>query len=128
MRDLKLWQEAVALAGDVVRAARQAARRETRAFTDDLMRAALAVAATIADGYARDEPVEQRRCYRGARRALSTLETALAVGRHAGIIPAPTVAQLASRTAAVSRLLTGYLTFLERQMESRRPGDAEPVA
>src|SRR5215213_4005942 len=34
VKELKLWQEAVALAGEVVRVARTAARRETKAFTD----------------------------------------------------------------------------------------------
>lgn len=37
MKDLKVWQEAVALAGDVVRTVRQSTRRETRTFTDQMM-------------------------------------------------------------------------------------------
>jgi hypothetical protein len=51
VRDLKVWQEAVALAGEVVRAIRQAARRETKTVTDTVAITALAVATHIADGY-----------------------------------------------------------------------------
>src|SRR4051812_12778999 len=37
IRDLKVWQEAVALAAEIVRSARQGARRETKVVTDQLM-------------------------------------------------------------------------------------------
>ena len=122
LRDLKLWQESVALAGDAVRLARDATRRETRAATDEVVRAALAAATAIADGYARERPAEQRDAFHEARRALAALETVLAVGRHAGILPAASVAPLGSRASAVGRLLAGYVLFVERQIESDARG------
>ena len=42
IRDLKVWQEAVALGAEVVRCAKQGARRETKVVTDQLMLCALA--------------------------------------------------------------------------------------
>ncbi len=115
VKDLKVWQEAVALAGDVVRAARQASRRETRVLTEQLMQSAVAVASNIAHGYASYAPSEQLQSYGDARRALLELETRLTIARHAGILQAPAIAQLTGRLTAVSRLLSGYVAYIDRQ-------------
>ena len=128
VKDLKVWQEAVALAGDVVRAARQNTRRETKAFTDHLMLTASAVAVGIATGYVALAADDQRRAYDGARRVLLELETRLAIARHAGLIPAATNSQLTGRITTVSRLLTGYVSFLERQADRPRPSTDEATA
>jgi four helix bundle protein len=116
VRDLKVWQEAVALAADVVRAARQHARRETKVVTDQLMLTALNAAGLIADGHGRYTATEQRFVYRGAKRELIRLETQLAIARQADLLAAPVQAQLSSRIQGVNRLLGGYLVYLERQL------------
>ena len=116
MRELRVWQEAVSLAGDVVRAARQGMKRETRSVSDAAMLTALAVATHVADGYARPTPPEQRDSYRSAKRALLRLETELAVARHADLLPTGTFTDLAARSALVARLLTGYVAYLDRQI------------
>ena len=118
MKDLRLWQEAVALGGDVVRATRNAGRRETKAFTDELMRAADAVASGIADAHCRYVPAEQQASFRETRRALAILETRLAIARQADLIPAATLAQCSNRAASVNRLLASYLGHLERVIEA----------
>lgn len=125
VKELKLWQEAVALAGEVLKAARAGSRRETKVFTDRLMQSAVAVATHVAEGYGREEVAEERRLYQQARRALAELETHLAVARHAGVVPAAVLAQLAPRTAAVGRLLAGYLAFIDRQPVAAEPDDGE---
>jgi four helix bundle protein len=127
VKELKLWQESVALGGDVIRLVRQSARRETKSFSDRLMHAAVAVATGVADGHARYEPLEQRRCYLGARRALAELETHLAIARHAELVPAATVAQLSGRAATVGRLLGGYLSYIERQLGTAPATGASPA-
>jgi four helix bundle protein len=129
VKELKLWQEAVALAGEVLKAARAGSRRETKVFTDRLIQCGVAVATHVAEGYAREEVAEERRLYQQARRALAELETHLAVARHAGVIPAAALAQLSPRATAVGRLLAGYLAFIDRQrgVEQRHaePGGAD---
>src|SRR5829696_6921277 len=97
LKDLRLWQEAVALAADVVRAVRAGSRRETKAFTDELMSAATAVAAGIADAHGRYLPTEQQASYRDAKRALAILETRLAIARQAELVSAATLAQCTAR-------------------------------
>jgi four helix bundle protein len=116
VRELRVWQEAVALGGDVVRAARQGMRRETRTVSDALMSTALSVGTHIADGYARPTAPEQRDAYLAGKRALLRLETELAVARHAELIPAGTFTELTARSAQVARLLAGYVVFLDRQI------------
>jgi len=122
IRDLKVWQEAVSLGAEVVRCAKQGARRETKVVTDQLMLSALAAASTIADGYGRYTAPEQRQLYRSAKRDLLRLETQLAVARQADLISAQVHADLSTRLQSVNRLLGGYLVYLERQLTP------EPVA
>jgi len=114
IRDLKVWQEAVALAAESVRSARHA-KRETKVVTDEIMLRALATAGAIADGYGRYTTPEQRQLYRSARRDLLRLETSVAVAKQAGLISSQTHSSLHGRIQNVSRLLSGYLVYLERQ-------------
>lgn len=117
VKDLKVWQESVALAGEVVRVAQQASRRETRSFTDAIMQSAVAVASGIAQGYASYAPEEQRQSYSAARSALLDLETRLNIARQAGILQPAALVQLSGRLTTVSRLLAGYVAYLDRQTE-----------
>jgi len=126
LRDLKVWQEAVALAGDVVKALRQNGRRETKTIADQIMTTAVGIACHVADGYGRYTAPEQRQLYRAAKRDLLRLETQLAIARHADLLPAAAHAELLHRIQLVVRLLGGYLVYLERQVNSadaaRPPG------
>ena len=120
VRDLKVWQEAVALAAEIVRAARQGARRETKVATDQIILTALAAAGAIADGYGRYTAPEQRQIYRAARRELLRLETQIAILRQADVISVQVHADLTNRVQSVNRLLGGYLVYLERQLSEQR--------
>jgi four helix bundle protein len=122
IRDLKVWQEAVALAAEVVKTSRQGARRETKVVTDQLMLTALAAAGTIADGYGRYTAPEQRQLYRAAKRELLKLETHLAIARQADLITAQAHAELSNRTQSVMRMLGGFLVYLERQLAPEAAG------
>ena len=116
VRELRVWQESVTLAGDVVRALRQSLRRETKAVSDHVMATAISVGTHVAEGYGWPSLKEQRASYVSARCALLRLETELAVARHADMIPAGAFTDLTTRSANVSRLLTGYVIYLDRQI------------
>ena len=116
VRELRVWQESVALAGDVIRAVRQGMRRETMSVSDAAMTTALAVATHIADGYARVTTADQRESYLSAKRALLRLETELAVARHADLLPSGSFTELTIRSGQVARLVSGYLAYLDRQL------------
>jgi four helix bundle protein len=119
IRDLKLWQEAVALAGEVIRALRAANRREVKSVVEHVMATAIAVATHITDGYARYDAAEQHELYTAAKRELLRLETHLALARRADLLTAERDAELSSRAQSVARLLVGYLAFLDRQIADR---------
>lgn len=119
LRELRVWQEAVALAGDVIRSVRPTIRRETKVISDSLMVTALSVGAHIADGFARPSFAEQRESYLSAKRALLRLESELAVARHADLVAAGSYGDFTARSGQVARLLTGYLVYLDRQIGER---------
>ena len=126
LRDLRVWQEAVALAADVVRAVRPSIRRETKVVSDALMTTAVSVASHIADGFARPSPAEQRESYLAAKRALLRLESEMAVVRQAELVPSGSFGDIASRAGQVARLLTGYLVYLDRQITERESAASSP--
>ena len=129
LRDLKVWQESVALAGDLTRALRQATRRETKAFSDHMMLTASRVAERIAEGQARYESAEQREIYWAAKRDLLIVETHLGVARHAELLSATTQAALLERVQLLHRLIAGYLVYLDRQIiEEKAPRPANVPA
>jgi four helix bundle protein len=115
LRDLKVWQEAVSLGAEVIRALRQTNRREIKSITEHTMMTALQLAEHVAEGYGRYAPGEQRQLYRAAKRDLLRLETSLAVARQAELLSATHHAQLQSRIQTVNRLLSGFLVYLDRQ-------------
>jgi four helix bundle protein len=128
LRELKVWQEAVGLAADVVRAVRPTIRRETKVISDTLMTTALSVASHIADGFARPSPPEQRESYLAAKRALLRLESEMAVARQAELVAAGSFGDLAARGGQVARLLTGYLVYLDRQIAERDSASSSAAA
>lgn len=118
LRDLRVWQEAVALSADVVRALKQTNRPQIKGLVEHVMLTSLSTAEHIAEGYGRYAPGEQRQLYRAAKRDLLRLETDLAVARHADLISVTAHAEINSRVQTVNRLLSGFLVYLERQASS----------
>jgi four helix bundle protein len=127
VKELKVWQESVALAGEVIRAMRQSTRREIKTFTDQVGLTAVAIATGIADGYARYDAAEQREAFRQARRALSQLETQLAIARQAGLLAPAMLSQISARCQLVGRLLGGYVAYVDRQVEGSATGSSVGV-
>ena len=128
VRDLKVWQEAVALGGEVLRIVRQSSRRETKSAMDAIMLTALAIATHIAEGYGRYTVPEQRQLYRAAKRDLLRLETQLAILRHADLLSVSAHSDLLKRIHNVARLLAGYIVYLERQRASEEEDSITPKA
>jgi four helix bundle protein len=128
LRELRVWQESVALAGDVVRALRGSVKRETKVVSDRVMATALDISDHIAEGYGRHHPFEQRESYIAAKCALLRLESELAVARHADLVAAGVFTEICARGSQVARLLTGYLVYLERQIAEREPASTSSTA
>jgi 23S rRNA-intervening sequence protein len=117
MREFRAWQEAVATAGEVARAARKASRGETRPLTDLLVRSSAELAIAIARAHAKTELVEQHRAFQAAREAAAALETGLAIARHAELLPLATCGELfALPGAADQRRLAGRRRDQNREL------------
>jgi four helix bundle protein len=128
LKDLKVWQESVALGSEVIRALRQANRREIKAVAEHVMLASLSVAEHVAEGYGRYAPGEQREMYRMAKRQLLRLETSIAIVRQAEMISVTQHAELAARIQSVSRLLSGFLVYLDRQVGAEKSDSSSDSA
>lgn len=124
LRDLRVWQESVGLAADVIRALRHTNRREIKAITEHTMLTATLMAQHVAEGYGRYAAGEQRQLYRAAKRELLRLETSLAIARQADLLSVTHHAQLTSRIQTVNRLLSGFLVYLDRQLTAAEPAVA----
>lgn len=122
VRELRVWQEAVGTAGEIAKLARKT-RPETRALVDVLLRCSAEVALAIARAHAKDSALAQRDGFRLARDAIVSLETGLAVARHAELFPLPSCADLGLRASHTARLVVGYITYLDRLVEA--DADAE---
>jgi four helix bundle protein len=116
LRDLRVWQESVALGADVIRAMRHTNKREIKSITEHTMMTAMQTAEHIAEGYGRYAPGEQRQLYRAAKRDLLKLETSLAIARQADLLSATHHAQVTTRIQTLNRLLSGFLVYLDRQL------------
>jgi four helix bundle protein len=120
VRELRVWQEAVSTAGEIARAVRKSARSDTKPLTDLLVRCSSEVALAIAAGYVRDETSAQADAFRQARESATRLETAIAIARHAELLRPAECAELGVRAGNVTRLINGYVTYLERQLQLER--------
>lgn len=116
MRDLRVWQESVAVAAGVVSSFSKT-RPEVRAFAERAMMAAAGVAEHVAEGYGEYQPAEQEKRYRAAKIELLKLETQLAIARTAELLSESRHAELSARIATVSRLLSGFLVYLARRTD-----------
>ena len=128
VRELRVWQEAVSTAGETARAVRKSARSDIRPLTDLLVRCSSEVALAIAAGYVRDDTAAQAEAFRQARESATKLETALAIARHAELLRPAECAELAVRAGNVTRLISGYVMYLERQLQLERTASCGTAA
>jgi hypothetical protein len=87
-------------------------------LVDVLIRCSAEVALAIARGHAKDGAIAQREGFRVARDAIASLETGLAIARHAELFPLPACADLGQRASHTARLIAGYITYLDRLVEA----------
>ncbi len=82
--DLKVWQEAMALARDVYRVTGEFPKDELYGLTSQVRRAAVSLPSNIAEGAGRNGPREFLKFLFIARGSLSELETQLILARDLG--------------------------------------------
>ncbi len=106
--ELRAWQEAAAVAADVVRIARRLRGPGSRAVADQLVRAAGSVPANIAEGFGRGLSTDGARYLVMARASAAELESHLRVAEYGGLVAADVAHDLVTRIR-FARLLTHRL-------------------
>lgn len=115
-RDLIVWQKAVDLGKRIYVLTRNFPRRESYGLTSQIQRAAVSIAANIAEGQSRETTGEFRQFLGMARGSMAELDTLLLFARDLGYAGAAAVDALSQACEKVGRLLSG----LQRSLPSRK--------
>jgi four helix bundle protein len=118
-RKLVVWQRAMRLSVEVYRLARKLPAVERFALADQMRRAAVSIAANIAEGNGRDHRAEYLRFLSIARGSMMELDTHLELAREFGYLSPADLATATSLLSEVRRLLA-------RLTQSLRPLPLKP--
>lgn len=105
-RDLKVWNTAVQLTLEVYRITASFPPTERFGLTSQLRRAAVSVAANIAEGHARNTRGEFRNFLSIARGSAAEVEVELYLAEQIGYVQAPTLTDARRYCDAISRMIT----------------------
>jgi four helix bundle protein len=114
-RDLIVWQKAMKLVPEVYRQVRKLPAEERYGLADQLRRAAVSVAANIAEGQARQSGAEFARHLTIARGSLAEVDTLLLVGVELGYFAIDELEAVFSLIIDVRRLLQALIQALEKR-------------
>ena len=116
-RDLKVWQEGMALAEQCYLLTRAFPRDEMFGLTGQIRRAAASIPANIAEGYGRDSTGEFVRFLQIAQGSLKELETHLLLSVRVGFLSGSNAEPALAHADALGRMLRSYY----RRLQSRAP-------
>ena len=114
LKDLVAWQVAMDFATAVYQATRRFPNEERFGLRMQVRRAAVSVAANVAEGHGRSSRREYARFVLIARGSLKEAETHLLLCERLGFLTAKTTQDLVAMTVRINRLLTG----LRRRLQS----------
>ena len=105
-RDLKVWQKSINLVVLTYRSTKPFPTDERFGITQQIQRAAVSVAANIAEGHGRTTKGEYGNSLSIARGSLKELETLFEIAYHLGYLSARTHGKLIELCDEVSKMLT----------------------
>ena len=118
-RDLVVWQKSRSLATESYRLCMTTSFERHRGLSDQIMRSAVSIPSNIAEGDERGTNKDALRFLLIARGSLAELETQLSIAEDLGIIPQPTVVQIAAQLDEVARLLGGTIKMRKAREDQR---------
>ncbi len=105
-RSLKVWEKSHQLTLAVYSLSRTFPPEETYGMTSQMRRAAVSIAANIAEGCGRDGAADRARFLDMAMGSASELEYHLLLARDLGMVADPAYSRLAREVTQVKRMLT----------------------
>lgn len=112
-RDLRVWQEGLALAKASYLLTQSFPREEMFGLTSQIRRASASIPANIAEGNGREMTREYVHFLRIAQGSLKELETHLILASEIGISTAESVAPLLARSDQIGRMLRSLIRTLQ---------------
>lgn len=116
-RELRVWQAAMDLTEDVYAMTRAFPKHETYGLSSQMQRAAVSVAANIAEGHTRHHLGEYLHHISIGRASLAELETFLELTKRLRYVAESDVVSLLERCAVLAR----QLNALRNSLEAKRP-------
>jgi four helix bundle protein len=113
-RDLVVWQKSMDLAVEIYQLCRNLPVEERFGLVAQVRRAAVAVAANLAEGHERRSRADFRRFVSIARGSLAEVETHLELSHRLGYTAKGTAERLESLAGEVGRMLSGLYVRLAR--------------
>ena len=121
-RDLRGWQNAIALAGECYALARKLPREELFGITFQIRKAAGSVPANIAEGYGRRTKKEVIRYVNIANGSLVELDTHLELALRAGYLSVEEVEPLQARFKELGGMLYAFKAAVRRRPDPPEEG------
>ncbi len=107
--DLRVWQEAHALAVDLYKVTNSFPRTEVFGITSQIRRAASSVTANIAEGFGRHTPKDQEHFYVQSSGSLYELRDHLLLAKDVGYLSVSQFEDLTLKVTQTHQLLNGLL-------------------
>ena len=111
-RDLRVWQEAMALATEIYQCTAGFPKHELYGLTQQIRRAAVSVPSNIAEGKGRNTDKEFRQFLFHARGSLLEIETQLLIAEELQYLSRETSERLLALAEGVGRALSGLINSL----------------
>ena len=114
-RDLKVWQEAMDLVVECYGITREFPKSETFGLSGQLQRAAVSIAANVAEGRSRQHTKEFLQHLSIAYGSLAELETHLQIAERLNYIDSNRSKQLLDKASTIGRMLNGLRKSLKQK-------------
>lgn len=114
-RQLEAWQEAHKLVLMVYQGTREYPSDERFGLTSQMRRAAVSIAANVAEGFKRRGIQDKIRFYNTSEASLEELEYYFLLSKDLAYISPDSHADLMAQADSVGRLLNGFITSTERR-------------
>ena len=126
-KELRVWQEAKALAVDVYRATSSGKISRDFGLKDQMQRSAISIASNISEGYERHSDAEFLRFLYIAKGSLSELVTQMEIAREVGLIEGVPDLPIEARCEKLGAMLTKLIQAKRGELVVKRSEAQAPA-